>query len=244
MANSKVQLADGSVLIDLTSDTVDAAHLLEGYTAHDASGQPITGTMVIPSGDSITIDGIATGTEPSGAITINSEVAKARTFSGNSAITSACINSATVATSIFYSCSAITAIAVTQATYTNGRFTKPAEACNALKAIDVSKNASNSGTNAYSVGSSLDTLVLRRNGLVGLWGGVNCFKGTKFASGASGGTIYIPKSMYDHLGDGSSLDYKAASNWSTVDSYGTITWAQIEGSQYEYYYVDGTPIPS
>ena len=42
--NNKVVLADGTVLIDLTADTVDAAHLLSGYTAHSASGAPITGS--------------------------------------------------------------------------------------------------------------------------------------------------------------------------------------------------------
>jgi len=45
MANNKVQLANGIVLIDLTSDTVDASHLALGYTAHDASGAAITGTL-------------------------------------------------------------------------------------------------------------------------------------------------------------------------------------------------------
>lgn len=42
--NSKVVLASGEVLIDLTADTVDAAHLLSGYTAHGANGAPITGS--------------------------------------------------------------------------------------------------------------------------------------------------------------------------------------------------------
>ena len=42
--NSKVVLSDGTVLIDLTSDTVDAAHLLAPYTAHGRNGAPITGT--------------------------------------------------------------------------------------------------------------------------------------------------------------------------------------------------------
>ena len=42
--NSKVVLSSGEVLIDLTADTVDAAHLLSGYKAHDKSGAPITGT--------------------------------------------------------------------------------------------------------------------------------------------------------------------------------------------------------
>lgn len=36
---------DGNTLIDLTTDTVDASHLAQGYTAHDKSGATITGTM-------------------------------------------------------------------------------------------------------------------------------------------------------------------------------------------------------
>lgn len=34
-------------LIDLSSDTVTASSLLSGETAHDRSGAPITGTVVI-----------------------------------------------------------------------------------------------------------------------------------------------------------------------------------------------------
>ena len=41
--NSKVVLADGTVLMDLTADNVDAAHLLAPYTAHGRNGAPITG---------------------------------------------------------------------------------------------------------------------------------------------------------------------------------------------------------
>ena len=40
---NKVQLGD-TVLIDLTSDTVTAEQVVAGYTAHDASGETITGT--------------------------------------------------------------------------------------------------------------------------------------------------------------------------------------------------------
>jgi len=47
--NSKVVLADGTVLIDLTADTVDAAHLLSGYTAHGANGAPIAGACTFDS---------------------------------------------------------------------------------------------------------------------------------------------------------------------------------------------------
>jgi hypothetical protein len=35
---------DGDILVDLTGDTVTPAVLAQGYTAHDASGAPITGT--------------------------------------------------------------------------------------------------------------------------------------------------------------------------------------------------------
>ena len=47
MANeyvSKVVLSNGTTLIDLTGDTIPAADMLTGDTAHDKSGAPITGT--------------------------------------------------------------------------------------------------------------------------------------------------------------------------------------------------------
>ncbi len=49
MANNeyvnKVVLAGGVTLIDLTQDTVEPDKIIEGYTAHDASGAPVTGTL-------------------------------------------------------------------------------------------------------------------------------------------------------------------------------------------------------
>lgn len=61
MANQYVNhvIFNGSDVIDLRDDTVDAAHLAQGYTAHDKSGAPITGTMAesgggIPEPDQIT----------------------------------------------------------------------------------------------------------------------------------------------------------------------------------------------
>ena len=43
---SKV-IYDGTTLIDISSDTVTPASLLEGYTAHNSAGQLITGTLSI-----------------------------------------------------------------------------------------------------------------------------------------------------------------------------------------------------
>lgn len=51
MANNKVQLADGTVLIDLTSDTAEAEHVLSGYTFHDKSGAQLEGTLEVSGGD-------------------------------------------------------------------------------------------------------------------------------------------------------------------------------------------------
>lgn len=48
MAINKV-IYGGETLIDLTGDTVDASHLLAGYTAHDKSGAVITGTNTFDS---------------------------------------------------------------------------------------------------------------------------------------------------------------------------------------------------
>ena len=52
MANqyvSKVVLADGTVLMDLTADTNDAQHTLAGYTGHSADGAPFTGSCPFDS---------------------------------------------------------------------------------------------------------------------------------------------------------------------------------------------------
>lgn len=97
------------------------------------------------------------------------------------------------------------------------------------------------GSQTFQGDTHFALLLLRKTTVCPLTN-INAFEITPFDSGGSGGTIYIPKVLYDHLGDGSDLDYKAATNWSTLDGYGTITWAQIEGSIYENAYVDGTPI--
>lgn len=95
--------------------------------------------------------------------------------------------------------------------------------------------------NFFSGCTVLTTLILREAAIYTL-ANISAFNSSPFASGGAGGTIYIPKALYDHLGDGTSSDYKAATNWSTINGYGTITWAKIEGSAYDGYYADGTPI--
>ena len=49
MANNKVELSDGTVLLDLTADTVTAADVADGKTFHLANGESATGTMTTES---------------------------------------------------------------------------------------------------------------------------------------------------------------------------------------------------
>lgn len=58
MANNKVQLSDGTVLLDLTGDTVTPDTLLEGFTAHGKDGAPIVGTLTVPTA-SIKVTGLS-----------------------------------------------------------------------------------------------------------------------------------------------------------------------------------------
>ena len=190
------------------------------------------------------VDEIAAGTGLSGHIVINAPTTVKYAITSTT-LTSALVNSTTVANDTFYECTALEVLVLTSAIYVNDIITSPFHnTCTALKVLDRERHISSFYTNALNGLSSLDTLILRNDSsLAILWGGASVFNGTKFAEGATGGTIYIPKVFYDHLGDGTSSDYKAASNWSTLDGYGTVTWACIEGSQYENYYADGTPIP-
>lgn len=97
------------------------------------------------------------------------------------------------------------------------------------------------GNRSFQTSPKLATLIFRKPNTIVTLGYTNAFDDTPFKSGGTGGTIYIPKVLYDHLGDGSALDYQSATNWSTIYARGVITWAQIEGSEYEFNYADGVP---
>ena len=101
----------------------------------------------------------------------------------------------------------------------------------ALQIADIGAPTSIAVTTFYA-DAALKTLIIRSTSIPSL-ANVNAFQNTPYYSNGSGGTIYIPKSLYDHLGDGTANDYKAATNWSTLDGYGHTTWAKIEGSIYE-----------
>lgn len=81
--------------------------------------------------------------------------------------------------------------------------------------------------------TTLSVLVLRKQTLVTL-ANINAFGQTKFKSGGTGGTLYVPQALI--------ADYQAATNWSTILSYENNQILPIEGSIYETQYVDGHPL--
>lgn len=91
-----------------------------------------------------------------------------------------------------------------------------------------------------------DTLVLRNPSQVVTLETNNFNNNTAhFAPNQSGGTVYIPKVLYDHLGDGTSLDYMTSATWTAMLNLNSNnTFAPIEGSYYETHYADGTLINS
>lgn len=55
----------GDTLIDLSGDTLDASKVLSGYTGHDATGAPFTGSIATKTSSDLTVSG-ATVTAPAG----------------------------------------------------------------------------------------------------------------------------------------------------------------------------------
>ena len=236
------KLVDSTQLdADLTS--VANAIRTKGGTSADLAFPAgfVSAVQAIPTGGGgWTTEGLADGTEPNGRLVVDGvSTVMSYAFYGKNAITSVYCTATTVGGRAFAECKyLVTAVFPNM----KGRHMYIANGCIRLEKADLFMGSGDITTNAFQGCSALDTLILRKtSGVVDL-GNTNVFNGTPFASGGSGGTIYIPKALYDHLGDGTSLDYKAATNWSTFDGYGTITWAQIEGSVYETQYADGTPI--
>lgn len=98
--------------------------------------------------------------------------------------------------------------------------------------IDLSKLAT-FGANLFNNSNNMNVLVVRNSTRVTL-GNINAFQNTPFASGKAGGTLYVPSTLIS--------EYQTATNWSTILGYTNNNIVAIEGSQYENYYADGTPI--
>lgn len=79
---------------------------------------------------------------------------------------------------------------------------------------------------AFAYCNSLRQLVLRRSDAICSLSNVNAFNNTPF-TGYNGlsGTVYVPQALIS--------TYEAATNWSTLVAGGHLTFAAIEGSEFE-----------
>lgn len=212
-------------------------------------------------GGGISLAEFASGAKPTGEVDITGLTFVDYAFAFHPNITSVVGSGYFNKGYLFTGCTGITKVNITLSGSTSGNFFS---SCTGLKTA-VLNQARQGGSGMFNGCSSLEvadvdivqirnnyfygnaklqTVILRKSSAITTLEsttGAIAFN-TPFKSGGTGGIIYIPKALYDHLGDGSALDYKAATNWSTIDGYGTITWAQIEGSIYETQYADGTPI--
>lgn len=94
--------------------------------------------------------------------------------------------------------------------------------CTYLTILDLDRSSSyfNIYANVITGCGRLKHLILRTASACGLQG---TFLGdTPFASGGSGGSIYVPQSLIS--------TYPTKTNWSTYNGYGTITWQPIEST--------------
>lgn len=89
------------------------------------------------------------------------------------------------------------------------------------------------GATAFQNDSNFNTFIIRYPWTVTSLININAFSGTPFASGGSGGIVYVPKRLVSK--------FEAASNWSTLVAGGSLTFAPIEGSIYETHWVNGDP---
>lgn len=258
MGISKV-IINGETKMDVTGVTADATSVRKEYYVVNHSGDLV-------EGEAFYLDEISTG-DVSGELKFTvadikgkfQERIKITKLSFGPSVTSISTNSAfanctgitgalnlnnvnTLAERVFQGCTGITCVVLPKIE-TMGTLVFYNIKSKLLFA-DLGANLNKIPNQTFQEDNDMTTLIIRKsNGVLPL-NHTNAFTNTPFASGKAGGTIYIPKAMYDHLGDGTAYDYQSATNWSTVYGYGTITWAQIEGSQYETKYADGTDIPN
>lgn len=97
------------------------------------------------------------------------------------------------------------------------------QGCTALQFIDLPAVTRLNVTRCFYGCTNLKTIVLRHTSVVSL--NSDALTNTPFASGGSGGTVYVPSALIS--------SYQTTANWSTLYNAGTCTFVAIEGSQYE-----------
>ncbi len=94
-----------------------------------------------------------------------------------------------------------------------------------LKTVDFGVTVDFARTTSFDNCSSLNTLILRSNGVSPLSSTVLFNSAGAFSADSSGGTVYVPTALIE--------SYKTATNWSALYEAGRCNFVAIEGSEYE-----------
>nr|DAM33699.1 MAG TPA: tail protein [Caudoviricetes sp.] len=149
MGNSKI-VYYGETLIDLTGDTVEAAKLLKGVTAHDKKGEKITGTLsdVTQATPAITVDAAgkitASATQAAGVVAAGTKSAtKQLTVQAAKTVTPSASAQTAVAKGVFTTgiITVAAVYAVIGVTYPSGSTVTCTNGSKTLKAKDTSGKA-------------------------------------------------------------------------------------------------------
>jgi hypothetical protein len=228
MAVSKIELATGDVLIDLTTDTVTPETLAEGITAHGANGELIVGTMkatedlnaVLVEQESLitelkeTLQGKTTGGDDSPGTEVQWLTREVTEYSnqtlthlGSYALSGTQVTSlnlpalTTISAYSFYNCTTLEDVNFQCLTEipTNG-FREYGGVVRADFSV-----LRKIGSNGFYKCTKLETLIIRTDSVCTVVSGT-VWTGTPILAGT--GFIYVPKALIE--------DYKVATNWSAL----------------------------
>lgn len=234
------QTIKGVTYTNLTaSNIVSGVTVMIGDSADPDRIVSVTGTYE-GGGGGISVDGMATGSEPSGDVALNTATSiRERAFNACTNITSIHAKNVTsLGQYIVNGCTSLTTfVSESQTTGNYNAFSGAGQ----LTAIDIDHKGSPSN-NFFQNCASLTTLVLRRTDAITALGSTGAFNGSPFASSGAGGTLYVPNSLL--------ASYQSASNWSTILGYANNQIKSIESTHTDptapidltLYYADGTAI--
>lgn len=150
-------------------------------------------------------------------------------FAGCTALTQIVLPKGNLGTYMFNGCSKLVIARLGGTSSMNGSGFRN---CTSLTGLDLAISDTN-GNEFYGC-SKLTTLILRRTAGITSLSSTNNFTGTPFASGGTGGTLYVPAAL--------KTTYENATNWSTILSYENNSIKAIEDSIYATQYLDGALI--
>lgn len=148
-----------------------------------------------------------------------------------------------IPTNCFSSCSSlVTYVNTYSGAAQRGLATFALATCPNLEKVDLGTGGRLSG-NAFNGSTKMNFLVIRGSA-VAMLSSTNVFTGTPFASGGTGGTLYVPNSILS--------SYQSSTNWDTILSYANNQIRSIESTHTDpnapidltLYYADGTLIPT